>query len=106
MHTYTQMPNKSGFEVCVELRQRYADSLPVIMISANQDEDTFLKGSNAGANDFVKKPILRSEVCVCMYVCVYVCVHIDYPYVCMYVWVYVCLCIDYHYVCMYVCVCV
>lgn len=57
------MPNKSGFEVCTELRQKYPETLPVIMISANTDEDNILKGFRAGSNDYVKKPFSRAEVC-------------------------------------------
>ena len=57
-----QMPGKTGFEVCLELRQQYPETLPVIMISANTEEENILKGFQVGSNDYVKKPFNGAEV--------------------------------------------
>lgn len=57
------MPRLDGFEVCRRLRATplLAD-IPVIMITALDDRDSRLSGIEAGADDFISKPIDRVEM--------------------------------------------
>ncbi|MEI7768407.1 MAG: response regulator [Chloroflexales bacterium] len=57
------MPNMDGFEVCRRLRAdpRTAD-LPLIMVTALDDQHSLLKGIEAGADDFISKPFNRAEL--------------------------------------------
>ena len=49
------MPGMSGHEFCHELRKTVPQSLvPVIMISAKNNEETIVKGLQQGCNDFVR----------------------------------------------------
>jgi len=52
------MPGLDGFQVCQALRRR-ADSrfIPVIMITALTELDDRIRGLEAGADDFISKPI-------------------------------------------------
>jgi DNA-binding response OmpR family regulator len=52
------MPDMSGLDVLQELRDRsgHAD-LPVIMLTARTDPEMVVSALNAGANDYVTKPI-------------------------------------------------
>lgn len=52
------MPRMGGIECLREIRTRYScDSLPVIVVSAMVDSDDVVAGIEAGANDYVVKPI-------------------------------------------------
>lgn len=57
------MPGMDGFEVCRRLR---ADSelaeIPVVLVTALDDHSSRLAGIEAGADDFVTKPINRAEL--------------------------------------------
>ncbi len=57
------MPSMDGFEVCRRVRAnpRLAD-VPVVMATALEDVDSKLKALEAGADDFVSKPINRVEL--------------------------------------------
>ncbi len=61
------MPEMDGFSVLRELRQRAeVNDLPVIMVTALNSKEDRLKAVEAGANDFVAKPIDRTELKVRM----------------------------------------
>ena len=50
------MPNLSGFEVCLRIRQKFAlDDLPVVFFTEKKDPDSITKGFHAGASDFICK---------------------------------------------------
>jgi diguanylate cyclase (GGDEF)-like protein len=52
------MPVKNGYEVCRELKQRAATAeIPVIFITARNDFEAELVGLEAGAVDYIGKPI-------------------------------------------------
>src|SRR4051794_35174285 len=52
------MPVKNGYEVCRELKQRAATAeIPVIFITARSDFEAELVGLEAGAGDYIGKPI-------------------------------------------------
>jgi CheY-like chemotaxis protein len=51
------MPDISGIDVLVEIRKTYSPGqLPVIMVSAEDDNATMLKAITEGANDYITKP--------------------------------------------------
>jgi two-component system sensor histidine kinase ChiS len=59
------MPRMSGFEVCRRLRVKHPVSdLPVIMLSAKGRTEEIVAGIEAGANDYLVKPVLRQELVV------------------------------------------
>jgi PAS domain S-box-containing protein len=57
------MPGMDGYEVCRRLRSdiRLAE-VPVIMVTALDDQASLLAGIEAGADDFVTKPFNRAEL--------------------------------------------
>src|SRR2546427_9816435 len=57
------MPEMSGYEVCRKIRgSRAAATLPVIMVTALDPAQERVKGIEAGADDFLTKPINRHEL--------------------------------------------
>jgi len=62
------MPGMSGLDVCAAMKQDETTRLtPVVLISAAQVRDTRVAGLDAGADDFLNKPIdpeeLQARVC-------------------------------------------
>lgn len=57
------MPDMDGFEACQRLRATppLAD-VPVIMVTALDDRQSRIRGLEAGANDFISKPVDRTEL--------------------------------------------
>jgi DNA-binding response OmpR family regulator len=55
------LPEKDGFTVLKELRQRHRD-MPVVVITARNFEADVLKGFDLGADDYVTKPFGVKEV--------------------------------------------
>jgi adenylate cyclase len=57
------MPGMSGYEVCRTLRGDPATALlPVVMVTALDPEQERVKGIEAGADDFLPKPINQAEL--------------------------------------------
>lgn len=57
------MPEMSGYEVCRTLRADPATALlPVVMVTALDPEQERVKGIEAGADDFLAKPINQAEL--------------------------------------------
>src|SRR4026209_1043017 len=57
------MPGMSGYDVCRKLRQNTATAmLPVIMVTALDPSTERVKGIEAGADDFLTKPINQPEL--------------------------------------------
>lgn len=54
------LPDGNGFELCEYIRNR--SSLPVLIISAKDDEDSIVKGLELGADDYVTKPFKAKEL--------------------------------------------
>ncbi len=53
-----EMPVMDGFTACMKLRQRKdADHLPVLMVTGLEDMDSVNRAYDAGATDFIAKPI-------------------------------------------------
>ncbi|EDY83090.1 response regulator receiver domain protein [Verrucomicrobiia bacterium DG1235] len=57
------MPGMSGFETCQKIRANSRVSeIPIIMITALDDEESMIQGIDAGADDFLSKPISKIEL--------------------------------------------
>jgi two-component system sensor histidine kinase/response regulator len=57
------MPGMDGFEVCRRLKQDPRTAMiPVLMVTALSARDERLRGIDAGASDFLSKPIDRQDV--------------------------------------------
>lgn len=57
------MPGLTGQDVLKQLRKAYSPAqLPVIMVSAKNDDDTIAKCFKLGCNDFVRKPFTGAEL--------------------------------------------
>lgn len=57
------MPKMTGYEVCRELRSRYpATELPILMLTAKNQVADLVEGLNSGANDYLNKPVSKSEL--------------------------------------------
>lgn len=55
------LPDRSGLDFLTELRAK-KNNVPVIILSAQSDEDSIVRGLNLGANDFIKKPYSFKEL--------------------------------------------
>ncbi|MEM7587119.1 MAG: ATP-binding protein [Acidobacteriota bacterium] len=57
------MPRMSGYEVCRTLREQHTlTELPVIFLTAKSQPSDLVVGLAAGANDYLMKPIARTEL--------------------------------------------
>ena len=57
------MPKLDGYEVTARLRQEEATRhLPVILLTARVQESDIARGVEAGADDYVKKPLSTHEL--------------------------------------------
>ena len=57
------MPRMTGFEVCRRLREKHpAYKLPIVMLTAKNQVGDLVEGLSAGANDYLTKPISKSEL--------------------------------------------
>ncbi|MGA1138990.1 MAG: response regulator [Ilumatobacteraceae bacterium] len=55
-----RLPDISGFEVCREIRAK--SNLPIIMVTAQTDTHDLVAGLEAGADDYVTKPVNSKEL--------------------------------------------
>ena len=57
------LPDMSGFQICERLKSDPASALiPVILVTALEDHDSRVQGIQAGADDFLSKPVRREEL--------------------------------------------
>lgn len=65
-----RLPGIDGFEVCRTLKRRpETAATPVIMISANAEEESRVRGLDAGAAEFLAKPFYPRELLAKVYRC-------------------------------------
>ena len=58
------MPGLDGYQVTARIKGNPATkNIPVIMVTALDDRDARMLGLNAGAEDFLTKPVDRAELC-------------------------------------------
>ncbi len=55
-----RLPDMSGFEVCRQVRA--ASFVPIIMVTAQTDTHDMVAGLEAGADDYVTKPVIVKEL--------------------------------------------
>ncbi|MFM7761457.1 MAG: response regulator [Acidimicrobiaceae bacterium] len=55
-----RLPDMSGFDVCRELRSK--SLVPIIMVTAQTDTHDLVAGLEAGADDYVTKPVIAKEL--------------------------------------------
>lgn len=57
------MPGMDGIELCSVIRARpKTQRTPILILSARGDADAILRGMNAGANDYLQKPVLHNDI--------------------------------------------
>ncbi|MBF6571656.1 MAG: response regulator [Candidatus Binataceae bacterium] len=57
------MPGLSGFDVCRQLKADPSTALiPIVLITALDDSESRVRGIEAGADDFLSKPVNREEL--------------------------------------------
>ena len=57
------MPGASGFDVCRQLKGDEATALiPVVLVTSLEDSENRVRGIEAGADDFLSKPVKREEL--------------------------------------------
>lgn len=55
-----RLPDMSGFDVCRELRNK--SLVPIIMVTAQTDTHDLVAGLEAGADDYVTKPVIAKNL--------------------------------------------
>jgi class 3 adenylate cyclase len=57
------MPAMSGFDLCRRLKSNDATALvPIVLVTALEDQESRVRGIEAGADDFLSKPVRREEL--------------------------------------------
>lgn len=57
------MPHMTGYEVTERLREHFsANELPIVMLTAKTQVSDLIEGLESGANDYLAKPIRKSEL--------------------------------------------
>ncbi len=57
------MPKMSGYEVCQHIREKYpASEMPVVLVTAKDRVADVVSGFDAGANDYLTKPVAKGEL--------------------------------------------
>ncbi len=57
------MPGMDGIELCGVIRERPETAeTPVLILSARGDAESIIRGMEAGANDYIPKPILHHDL--------------------------------------------
>jgi class 3 adenylate cyclase len=57
------MPGSDGFDICERLKADAATAMiPVVLVTALEDQQSRVRGIRAGADDFLSKPVHREEL--------------------------------------------
>ncbi len=54
------LPGLSGLDVCAQIRQQ--SDVPIIVLSAREDEELKVRALDSGADDYVTKPFSHEEL--------------------------------------------
>jgi signal transduction histidine kinase/DNA-binding response OmpR family regulator len=57
-----RLPGISGYEACTQLRERHGPALPVLMLTAYDDAGSARRSYDAGADDYITKPVDHSAL--------------------------------------------
>lgn len=57
-----KMPDMDGIETTKEIRKKFGDKVPIVIISAYDWTDIELEARAAGANAFISKPLFKSRI--------------------------------------------
>ncbi len=61
--TDVNMPEMDGYELCEEVKKNPATSnIPIILVTAQDDRESLVRGLRIGADDFLIKPVNPSEL--------------------------------------------
>jgi len=57
------MPKMTGYEVCRRLREKFpANEMPILLLTAKTQVASLVEGLDAGANDYLTKPVSKNEL--------------------------------------------
>lgn len=57
------MPGMNGFDLCRKIRDKpHYNELPILILSARGDAESVMRGMDAGASDYLPKPILHHDL--------------------------------------------
>lgn len=56
------LPDLSGIEVLKKLRSEMSDFTPVVIVTARNEEQSIVRGLEAGADDYLVKPVRQAEL--------------------------------------------
>jgi len=56
------LPDMSGIEVLEKVRTEFDDFTPVVIATAKDEEQSIVRGLEAGADDYLVKPVRRAEL--------------------------------------------
>lgn len=56
------LPDGSGFEICEEVRHA-GDRVPIIFLTAADEETSIIRGLDSGGDDYITKPFRLGELC-------------------------------------------
>ncbi|MFA9464671.1 MAG: response regulator transcription factor [Velocimicrobium sp.] len=56
------LPDGTGFEVCEKVR-KYGNQIPIIFLTASDEEVNVIRGLDSGGDDYVTKPFKLGELC-------------------------------------------
>lgn len=54
------LPDGSGFDLCAKIRK--CSMIPILFLTANDEEESIVKGLDLGADDYIVKPFRKSEL--------------------------------------------
>ena len=58
------MPHISGIEIVKYIRQEKNSDIPIMVLSGNTDDQTIARSYELGVDDFMKKPLSLTEICI------------------------------------------
>ena len=56
------LPDGTGFEVCEKVRG-YGNPIPIIFLTASDEEVNIIRGLDCGGDDYITKPFKLGELC-------------------------------------------